>query len=148
GRRCRRAQELRPAVMMSTTGRQGHRLVVVFSPKGGVGTTTVAVNLALALAARDPDGVVLIDLAAAIGQVTTHLDVHPRLTIADLANELRATDEVIPLQTYLVRHRSGLQVLAAAAQPGMNVVMGDQVGRILEAALTAFTTVAVDAASQ
>jgi pilus assembly protein CpaE len=145
--RFRRSKELRPSVIVSTTRRPGRRLVVVFSPKGGVGTTSVAVNLALALAARQPDGVLIVDLAAAIGQVATHLDVHPRLTVADLATELRGEDQVT-LQNYLVRHRSGLQVLAAGAQPGMTTVDGDQASRLIDAALTAFPTVVVDAGSQ
>ena len=60
-------------------------LIACFSPKGGVGTTTIAVNIAMALAERAPTQVAIIDLDVDFGQVATHVNVKPRLTVADLA---------------------------------------------------------------
>ena len=53
---------------------QARRVVAVFSPKGGVGTTTIATNIAVAAAQRRPDRVVLVDLDLQFGAVATHLN--------------------------------------------------------------------------
>ncbi len=50
------------------------RVVAVYSPKGGVGTTTIATNIAIAAAQRRPDRVVLVDLDLQFGGVATHLN--------------------------------------------------------------------------
>src|SRR5206468_2747933 len=61
--RHRRSKELRPSnTLVAATRRPGRRLIVVYAPKGGVGTTTVAVNVALAIGARMPDAVAVVDL--------------------------------------------------------------------------------------
>ncbi len=146
--RYRRSKELHPAVVVMPTRRPGRRLIAVYSPKGGVGTTTVAVNLALVLAARQPDQVALLDLAGEIGQVETHLDVQPRSTLADLGRDEHALGDAAAFTTYLTRHSSGLRVLAA---PGSGVAVGlgpGQTTKLLETALTASPTVVVDAGSR
>ncbi|HSO29707.1 MAG TPA: response regulator, partial [Candidatus Sulfomarinibacteraceae bacterium] len=63
------------------------RTIVVFSPKGGVGATTVAVNLAVGFAQRLPDQVAIVDLDLQFGQVATHLNLPARLSIADLVRD-------------------------------------------------------------
>ena len=85
--RHRRSKELRPSTLMAATRRPGRRLIVVYSPKGGVGTTTVAFNLALAIGARMPDAAAIADLSPMGGHVATHLDIRPKLTIADLIRD-------------------------------------------------------------
>lgn len=145
--RYRRSKELHPGLVVTPTRRPGHRLVAVFSPKGGVGTTTVAVNLALVLAARQPDQVVLLDLAGGMGQVWTHLDLHPRTTLGDLVRDSHAQEEPAAFAAYLTRHASGLRALAAPALP-MAVLPPDQSTRIVETALSAVPTVIVDAGSR
>ncbi|OGO55466.1 MAG: hypothetical protein A2V84_02995 [Chloroflexi bacterium RBG_16_70_13] len=124
------------------------RLIAVFSPKGGVGTTTVAVNVAVALAARTPDRVVIIDLDLQFGQVATHLNIPTRLTIADMARDDVSLRDPGVFQTYLDRHSSGLAVLSAPSNPdGAAVVSESAIGRILETAGRAFQTVVVDTGS-
>lgn len=145
--RYRRSKELHPGVLVAATRRPGRRLIAVFSPKGGVGTTTVAVNLALVLAARQPDQVALLDLAGGIGQVWTHLDLTPRVTLSDLLRDGHAQDDAAALGPYLTRHTSGLRVLAAPAAP-FPVLPADQAGRLVETALAAVPTVVVDAGSR
>jgi pilus assembly protein CpaE len=145
--RFRRSKELHPGIMVAATRRPGRRLVAVFSPKGGVGTTTVAVNLGLVLAARQPDQVALLDLGGGIGQVWTHLDLTPRVTLGDLLRDGHAQDDPAALAGYLTRHASGLRVLAAPAAP-ISVLPADQAGRLVETALAAVPTVVVDAGSR
>ena len=146
--RYRRSKELHPSVVVSPTRRMGRRLIAVFSPKGGVGTTTVAVNLAVVLAARQPDQVVLLDFGGEIGQVSTHLDLQPRLTLADLARDDHAMGDQGAFTTYLTRHATGLRVLAAPGPGPSPVLSRESVVRILESALSAVPTVVVDAGSR
>ena len=56
---------------------RARRTVAVYSPKGGVGTTTIATNIAVAAVANRPDRVVLVDLALQFGGVATLLDLDP-----------------------------------------------------------------------
>jgi pilus assembly protein CpaE len=148
--RHRRSKELRgPATLVATTRRPGKRLIAVYSPKGGVGTTTVAVNLALAIAARGPDQTALVDFTPMGGDVATHLDLRPKLTIADLIRDSAGmiSPEILRT-TYLTRHDAGLLVLAGSTAPSTQALMpGPEAARILEAVLAAVPTVVVDLGS-
>ena len=148
--RHRRSKELRgPSTLVASTRRPGRRLIAVYSPKGGVGTTTVGVNLALAIAARTPDEVALVDLTPMGGQVATHLDLRPKLTIADLIRDSAGmiSPEILR-STYLTRHEAGVLVLAGSPAPSTQALMpGAEATRILEAVLAAVPTVVVDLGS-
>ena len=146
--RFRRSKELRPAAsIVSTTRREGRRLIVVFSPKGGVGTTTVAVNLALALANRDPDQVALVDLAPVIGAVGSHLNLHPRMNVSDLGRDMLAIGDSDAMKSYLEPF-GNLRVLTGSTGPAVASRVGaDNVGPILETVLLSVPTVVVDAGS-
>jgi pilus assembly protein CpaE len=148
--RNRRSKELRgSSTIVATTRRPGKRLIAVYSPKGGVGTTTVSVNLALAIAARNPDQTALVDLTPMGGQVATHLDLQPKLTIADLIRDSAGmiSPEILRT-TYLGRHETGLLVLAGSPAPSTQALMpGPEATRILEAVLAAVSTVVVDLGS-
>ncbi len=128
---------------------QPRRMVAVYSPKGGVGTTTIAVNVAVAHAASRPGRVLIVDLDLQFGQVATHLNVTPRQTVADLARDEQSQREPELLRTYATRHEaSGLDVLAAPGSPELaDLVSATHVERILETALLAYEAVVVDAGS-
>jgi pilus assembly protein CpaE len=147
--RHRRARELRPSTLVAATKRPGRRLITVYSPKGGVGTTSVAVNVALAIAARDPDGIALVDLTSMGGHVATHLDLRPKLTIGDLIRDSQGliSPEILR-STYLQRHERGVLVLAGSPTPATEPLMsGEEAGRILDGVLTAVPVVVVDLGS-
>jgi pilus assembly protein CpaE len=147
--RHRRSKELRPSTLVAATKRPGRRMIAVYSPKGGVGTTSVAVNVALAVAARDPDGVAIVDLTPMGGHVATHLDLRPKLTISDLMRDSQGliSPEILK-STYLQRHEGGVLVLAGSAQPSTRALMsGEEAGKILDGVLTAMPTVIVDLGS-
>ncbi|MBX6350326.1 MAG: response regulator [Clostridia bacterium] len=74
----------------SLAARRG-RIVTVFGAKGGVGVSTVAANLALALAS-EADPAALVDLELEFGGLEVLLDVAPRLTLADLVREGATSD--------------------------------------------------------
>jgi pilus assembly protein CpaE len=147
--RHRRSKELRPSTFVATTRRPGRRLIVVYSPKGGVGTTTVSVNAALAIAARQPDEVVVVDFTPMGGHVATYLNLVPKLTLADLIRDSQGmiSPEILRA-TYLTRHESGVLLLAGSPAPATQALMtGEESTRILEGVLAAIPTVIVDLGS-
>ena len=123
-----------------------HRLVAVFSPKGGVGTTTVATNLALIVAEAHPNKVLLIDLDLSFGQVASHLNLQPKQTLLELARDDAALREPELFRTYAIQHASGLQILAAPPTPSLGaLVTAEHVELALTRALEAYEIVVVDA---
>src|SRR2546422_49215 len=91
-------------------------VIVFVHGKGGVGTTTLAVNVA---AARNGEGAstLLIDLNLQFGNAAMFLDLQPRYTVADLARlgTASVTDDLFA--EFLTDHQSGLQILAAPLSP-------------------------------
>jgi len=98
--------------------REPGKVVALFSPKGGVGRTTLAVNIAVAAASERTANVVLMDGAFQFGDVAILLNLNPRgKSIADLVPELQAGGEIESLDTFTVAHSSGLRVLLAPPTP-------------------------------
>ncbi len=124
------------------------RIVAVFSPKGGVGTTTIATNVAMAMAERRPDRVVLVDLDRQFGQAATHLNLEPRQTLADVVRDEAALREPELLRTYAMRHDSGLHLLASPQNPERaSLVEARHVEQLLETVLGTYDLVVIDAGS-
>jgi pilus assembly protein CpaE len=90
------------------------KVVACYSPKGGVGKTTVAVNLACSLAALNKK-VALIDLNLQFGNVGVYLDIPKGDTIADMVEE--RTFELSTVKSYLIRHQSGVMVMLSSSSP-------------------------------
>jgi len=92
-------------------------VVAVFSPKGGVGRTTIAVNLAVAAASLGGRRVALMDASFQFGDVGVLLNLNPKNTsIADLAAQLES-GEPDDLDNYVINHSSGVRVLLAPSSP-------------------------------
>lgn len=124
----------------------GHRLVSVFSPKGGVGTTCVATNLAVIAAEARPNQVLLIDLDLSFGQVASHLNLQPKQTLLELIRDEAALRETDLFRTYTIHHPSGLNILAAPPSPTFSsLVTAEHVEAILARAMDAFEIVVLDA---
>ena len=100
--------------------REPGRVVAFFSPKGGVGGTTMAVNTAVAAAAGLGKKVVLVDASFQFGDVGVLLNLNPKnMSVADVVPEIESTGEVESLDMYLVNHTSGIRVLLAPPSPEM-----------------------------
>ncbi len=127
---------------------QARRVVAVYSPKGGVGTTTIATNIAVAAAQRRPDQVVLVDLDLQFGGVETHLNLSARQTLADIVRDEGVLREPELLRTYAMRHDSGLHVIAAPPTPeSSELVTPDHVTHLIGALLEQYESVVIDAGS-
>jgi MinD-like ATPase involved in chromosome partitioning or flagellar assembly len=96
---------------------EGH-VVSVFAPKGGVGKTTVAVNVAVALRQQTRAEVLLFDADVGVGNVTSVLDVPYRLGLADLADSPPEdwTDAAFE-QCVSTHTESGVRVLTWGTDP-------------------------------
>ncbi len=147
--RFQRSRDLAPVVSADgLTLAHARRVVVVYSPKGGVGTTTIAVNVAVAAAQRRPDKVILVDLDLQFGGVATHLNLDPKQTIIDAVRDEAALREPELLRTYAMRHDSGLHVLAAPTTPeAAEQITPDHIHHIIGTLLDGYESVVIDAGS-
>jgi pilus assembly protein CpaE len=121
------------------------RIITVFSPKGGVGRTTVAVNLAVACAQELGKDVVLVDGSFQFGDVGVLLNLNPKnKSIADLIPEM-GSDEPESVEHVIVNHSSGIKVLLAPPSPEMAELITTQyLRRVLEQLRDAHDLVIVD----
>jgi pilus assembly protein CpaE len=147
--RFQRSKDLGPIISADgLTLARARRTVAVYSPKGGVGTTTVATNIAIAAVAKRPDKVILVDFALQFGGVATLLDLDPKQTIADVVRDETPLTEPELLRTYAMRHDSGLHVLAAPAAPeSSETITKAHVKQILSVLLDGYDMVVIDAGS-
>jgi pilus assembly protein CpaE len=100
---------------LAMPGRATAPLVAILGPKGGTGKTLVATNLAVALAQRDAN-VVLVDLDLQFGDIGLALGLSPERTMYDLMKAGGPFDHE-KLDRHLVRHSSGVKVLIAPTRP-------------------------------
>jgi pilus assembly protein CpaE len=122
------------------------RVVVVASPKGGVGKTTVATNLAVGLAVAEPGSTVIVDLDVQFGDVASALALVPEHTLPDAVHGAASSDPLV-LKTFLTRHPSGLHVLAGSDSPAAgDAVTPADVARLLDTLSREFRHVVVDTA--
>jgi pilus assembly protein CpaE len=129
--------------------REPGRVVAVFSPKGGVGRTTIAVNLAVAAAAEPDRNVVLVDGSFQFGDVGVLLNLNPKgNSISEAIAELDGSGEADALETYLVAHSTGVRVLLAPPSPEMaELVTPAAIRRILDSLRARHDLVLVDCAA-
>ncbi|MCJ7724545.1 MAG: response regulator [Anaerolineales bacterium] len=131
------------SIMTPGTASQG-KIITVYSPKGGTGCTTVAVNLAVALN-NNETRVVIVDGNLQFGDVTVFLNEQAKNSIADLASRADELDPEI-VEDVMIKHAaSGLRVLAAPVRPEYaDTVTGNQLTKILKYLRHLFAYVVVD----
>lgn len=148
--------ELRVKVLLARTraaaaGEEEKRrgkVLSVFSLRGGAGVSTVAVNLAYALAKAHQRPVALADLALESGHAGLMLDLRPRLTWADLAQQEVSAVDAEMVQRALARHESGIHLLAAPPFPALaELVNSRAVSVTLSLLAEQYPFVVVDTAS-
>jgi len=90
--------------------RQNKKTYVVFSPKGGTGVTTTAINLAIAIKQQTKEDVLLVDGKYILGHVSMLLNLRVENSIADLIPHSGKLDQVL-INQVVVKHDSGIHVL-------------------------------------
>ncbi len=121
-------------------------VIAVFNPKGGVGKTTVATNLASALQLRKDQSVLLIDADTVTGHVTTSLGIDEVRTVVDSWRE-EAADGTVPepLGQLASEHPSGMRVVSLTASPlHTEILEPSRVAEAINAARRGFDFVVVD----
>jgi pilus assembly protein CpaE len=125
---------------------EGGRVIAVMSPKGGVGKTTVASNLAIGLGQIAPMSVVVVDLDLQFGDIASGLLLEPDFTITDAVVGAASQDAMV-LKTYLSMHAGNIYVLCAPRNPiDMDRISGEHINHLLRQLRAEFQYVVVDTA--
>ncbi|MGH9744863.1 MAG: hypothetical protein ACRD59_01980 [Candidatus Acidiferrales bacterium] len=124
------------------------KAIVVMGSKGGVGTTTVAVNLGVQLSTYARKHVVLLDFARPLGNVHLLLDLHPRFVVRDAVENLDRLDSHF-FSGLLTPHKTKLEILGGATQleEWQNIRVGP-LERVVNVAQASSDVVLVDVGSQ
>jgi len=131
-----------PAAKAETKG----HIVTVFSPKGGAGCTTVAINLAVSLAQRN-FRTVLVDGSLQFGDIEVMLHMKPMTSIVDVSDENTELDSDL-ISSVVQLHRSGVNVLLAPPRPEMAEVVNEKsIKKLLDALRFNYDFIIVDTSS-
>jgi pilus assembly protein CpaE len=124
-------------------------IITVFSLRGGVGTTSMAVNLSIALAHLWNIRVLLADMALKNGHCAMMLNLAPTRSPADLAREQRPTFDSEAIEPLLLNHESGVQLLPAPVSPAeAELITPALVDRLWPYFCATYPFVVIDAGSE
>ncbi len=127
--------------------RKAGKIVSVFSAKGGVGCSTVAVNVAIALQQNAASKVAVVDTSLQFGDVGVLLNLYASRTIADLASLAEELDDEL-INDIFLSHSSGVKALLAPPRPEVaDTVTPGLVTDVLERLRTMFDIIIVDTGS-
>ncbi len=120
-------------------------VVVVFNPKGGVGKTTIATNLAATLQLRRGRSVLLVDGDTVTGHVATSLGIEAVRTVADSWRDQAEGGPIETLTEIAAAHSSGMRVVSLTDSPLETAILEPaRVAAEIQAARTAYDVIVVD----
>ncbi|HBO43347.1 MAG TPA: pilus assembly protein CpaE [Planctomycetaceae bacterium] len=123
---------------------RGSQVIAVAGATGGVGTTSIAVNLGCALAAKDTNNVALVDLDLCLGDADVQLDAIPEYTLLDVAQNVTRLDFSL-LKRSLTKHSSGLYLLPRPVQlEDAALITQEDIQRVIGLLKASFTHVVLD----
>lgn len=136
-----------PSSVQTLPGLLQGKVVTVYSPKGGVGTTTLAVNLAIALHNEDTR-VVLVDSNLQFGDVAVFINEQGKNTLIEIAPRIEELDSEI-IEEIMIKHQaSGIHVLAAPPKPEYaEKISAEQFGRVIHLLKQLYAYVVIDTSS-
>lgn len=119
------------------------RAFAVLGGKGGVGSTTVAVNLAAALHRASGEPTLLVDLHMAHGDASVFLGVEPRFSVLDALENIHRLDQTY-MKGLVTPTKAGLDLLAAANRPQLGPIDALRVRALIEFLTTTYPWVVLD----
>ena len=123
------------------------KIIVVYSPKGGTGATTIAVNLAVTLC-NEETPVAIVDGNLQFGDVAVFMNEQVRNSILDLAPRADELDAEVVNEVMITNSVSGVKILAAPNHPEYaENVTGEQYTKVLKFLCNYFSYIVVDASS-
>jgi pilus assembly protein CpaE len=123
------------------------KVILVYSPKGGTGSTTVAINLGMTLQSEETP-VALVDGNLEFGDLAVFLNLQGKLTIVDLASRADELDPEIVGEVMINHHASGVKILSCPPRPEYaESVSGEQFGKVLDYLRRMYSYIIIDAAS-
>ena len=123
------------------------KIITVYSPKGGVGCTTVAVNLAMILHNEETPAI-LVDANLQFGDVAVFLNEQGRNSVADLAPRADELDPDFIEEVLLTHAPSGVKILPSPSRPEYaEHVTGEQFSKVLQYLRRLYSYVIVDTSS-
>jgi pilus assembly protein CpaE len=126
---------------------QTGKVIAVYGPKGGVGTTTLAVNLTIALH-KDESPAILVDGDLEFGDVAVFVNQQPKNSIADLAPRADELDPEIIQEVSILHPQTGMKIITAPSRPEFSEsVTGEQFGKVLDYLRNLYAYVVVDCSS-
>jgi pilus assembly protein CpaE len=131
-------------VTTTTTGGTKGEVIAFMGAKGGVGTTTVAVNVATSLAQLAGGTTLLIDLHLAYGDAAVFLGTEPRFSVLDALENVARLDRAF-LNGLVGHARGGLSLLASSDRATTTTVDATRVRTLIEAAAQHYKYVVLDA---
>jgi pilus assembly protein CpaE len=119
-------------------------VIAVCGATGGVGSTSLAVNLGCVLAADSRNTVALVDIDLCLGDADVFLDTIPDYTLVDVAQNVTRLDFTL-LKRSLTKHASGLYLLPRPVQlEDVNLISPDDLRRVIGLLKATFTHVIID----
>ena len=119
------------------------RVYAFVGAKGGVGTTTLAVNVATALAKTKTGRVLMVDLHAAYGDAALFFGAEPRFSVLDALENIHRLDEAY-FKGLLVRTKSGVDLLASSDRSMVATIDAQRVRSLIDFASRHFDHVVLD----
>ncbi len=120
------------------------KVIVVYSPKGGIGTTTIAMNLALALNSPTKK-TVIVDTNLQFGDVAVFINEQSKNSLLDLLPSIDDLDIDLIQDVVTVNKESGLSILAAPIRPEFaEKANGEQISKLCKFLKKVFSYVVVD----
>ena len=129
--------------LLGQHAKSGGPVFAFIGAKGGVGTTTMAVNVATTLAKLASGGALLIDLHLAYGDAAVFLGADARFSVLDALENLHRLDPQF-LKSLVCRTVSGLELLASAERPAARLLDARRIGSVIQLAASQYSFTVLD----